>query len=316
MSNRQKSLRLQRVLTCFGADESFEKASAKVKEHYGLDIGASAVRETTLHHGRKMAEKVAALWSEPFRALPYMGAEQLICEADGSFLRIVESNLPRKGKRLREWKEVRVIVAQMMGSARAVYGATFGSVEQVGRCWAMAARLAGWALTTRVHGLGDGAEWICRQLREVFGPDAGYLIDFFHLIEYLSAAAANICPGKEKRWLRTQKRRLKKGEWKKVCADLRKHLEPEDRVEEEAPVRRALRYMTNRPNSFDYHTALANDLPIGSGLIESSHGHLLQKRMKQNGMTWTIENAEAMVQLRVNRANNQWEKYWENAQAA
>jgi hypothetical protein len=314
--NRQKSLRLQRLLTDFGADDSFENAARKMKEHHGLEMGASAVRETTLHHAEKISEKLEALWSEPFRALPAHGAKQLITEADGSFLRIVPSNLPRKGKRPRDWTEVRVVAAQKKGAARAVFSATFGPVEQAGRCWAMVARLAGWALDTQVHGLGDGAEWICRQLREIFGAEARYLIDFYHLMDYLAAAAGSICRGKEKCWLRTQKRRLKKGQWKKVCAELQKHLEPEHRTDEEAPVRRAWRYMSNRPTSFDYHIALAEELPIGSGMIESSHGHLLQKRLKQNGMAWIIENAEIMAHLRVDRANEGWEQYWENARAA
>jgi len=33
-------------------------------------------------------------------------------------------------------------------------------------------------------------------------------------------------------------------------------------------------------------------------------------------MAWTIENAEPMVQLRVIKANNQWEQYWDQRYAA
>jgi hypothetical protein len=51
-------------------------------------------------------------------------------------------------------------------------------------------------------------------------------------------------------------------------------------------------------------------------MIESSHGHILQSRMKKNGMAWTLDNAEQMVQLRVMRANNQWKIYWQNNAAA
>lgn len=316
VSPRGKSLRLQRALADFGIDESFAMARAKVKEHYGLDIGAEAVRTATLGHAR-----AAQSWSKErapkdFRALPAQGAQTLLGEADGSFLRLVQSGLPRKGSRPRDWKEVRVVAAQDPKKARAVFAATFGDLEQVGLLWARAAHLAGWALNSKIHGLGDGAEWIERKLHEVFGKDAGYLIDYYHLLEYLSAAASTIAPGKEKNWKRTQKRRLKKGQYKKVIAALKKSLEPETRSDEEAPVRCAWRYMTNRPNAFNYHLALEKDLPIGSGMIESSHGHILQSRMKKNGMAWTLENAEPIVQLRVLRANNQWEQYWNQKCAA
>jgi len=313
---RQKSLRLQRALTDFGLDESFQRASAKVQEHYGLQIGASAVREVTLKHAQAVESCARGKLAEPFRALPAQGAEQLITEADGSLLRIVEAGLPRKGKRPRDWREARVVAAQAKGSAKACYAASFGTPEQMGRLWAFTGQMAGWALNTKVHGLGDGAEWIARQLREIFGKEAGYLIDFYHLMEYLAAAAPAIRPGKEKPWLRTQKRRLKKGQFKKVIAELEKHLEPKERSDEEAPVRRAWRYMTNRPDSFNYHTALEEDLPIGSGMIESSHGHLLQSRLKRNGMAWLLKNAESIIQLRVYRANGKWEDSWANRIAA
>lgn len=314
--SRGKSLRLQRVLTDFGADESFEKASAKVKEHYGLDVGSGTVRTVTLEHAGLAQSRASESPGRTFRALPADGADTLVCEADGSFLRLIESGLPRKGDRPREWKEARVLAAQAVGKARAVYAATFAAPEQAGRKWAWAARLAGWALDTKIHGIGDGAEWIERQLREIFGEDAGYLIDYYHLLEYLAAAAVPIAPGKQKNWMRTQKRRLRKGQYKKVVATLKKEIEPANRPDEEAPVRRAWRYMTNRPNAFNYHKALEKELPIGSGMIESSHGHILQSRMKQNGMAWTIENAEPMVQLRVLRANGQWQQYWDSRAAA
>jgi len=316
VSPRGKSLRLQRALADFGIDESFVVARTKLKEHYGLDVGAEAVRVATLEHAR-----AAQSWSKQcdpkdFRALPAQGSETLVCEADGSFLRLVRSGLSRKGARPRDWKEVRVLAAQNPKKARAVFAATFGDLEQVGMLWARAAHLAGWALDSKIHGLGDGAEWIERKLREIFGEEADYLIDYYHLLEYLSAAASTIAPGKEKNWKRTQKRRLKKGQYKKVIATLKKALEPESLSDEEAPVRCAWRYMTNRPNAFNYHLALEKDLPIGSGMIESSHGHILQSRMKKNGMAWTIENAEPMVQLRVIKANNQWEQYWDQRYAA
>ena len=39
-------------------------------------------------------------------------------------------------------------------------------------------------------------------------------------------------------------------------------------------------------------------LPIGSGIVESAHKHVLQVRMKQAGQRWSILRARRMVQLR------------------
>ena len=41
---RGKSQRLERVLTDFGCEHSFERAVGSVLEHYGFELGASAVR--------------------------------------------------------------------------------------------------------------------------------------------------------------------------------------------------------------------------------------------------------------------------------
>ena len=66
----------------------------------------------------------------------------------------------------------------------------------------------------------------------------------------------------------------------------------------------------NRSDCLDYKAALAADLPIGSGEIESAHRYVLQKRLKISGAWWTLENLGKMVALRVTRVNQAWEDYW------
>ena len=42
--------------------------------------------------------------------------------------------------------------------------------------------------------------------------------------------------------------------------------------------------MKNRSNKFDYKNAIENDLPIGSGEIESANKNIVQKRLKIPGL--------------------------------
>ena len=70
---------------------------------------------------------------------------------------------------------------------------------------------------------------------------------------------------------------------RQVLAALRPREEPLACPDEKAPVRAALRYLGNRTDQLDYAYALAHDLPVGSGLIESGHKHVLQARLKQSG---------------------------------
>ncbi|NOQ13881.1 MAG: hypothetical protein GQ583_05275, partial [Methyloprofundus sp.] len=53
-------------------------------------------------------------------------------------------------------------------------------------------------------------------------------------------------------------------------------------------------------------------LPIGSGEIESAHRYVIQKRLKLSGAWWKEENIERMLALRVVRANEEWDEYWDN----
>ena len=97
---------------------------------------------------------------------------------------------------------------------------------------------------------------------------------------------------------------------------LKPHLEPENLPDERAPVRACYRYLINRPGQFNYQDAIQDDLPIGSGEIESAHRYVIQERLKLSGCWCQLENAMTMLALRVLRANGDWDSYWQNSQVA
>jgi len=306
---RGRSRRLERVLTDFGCEHSFARAAESVREHYGFEIGASAVRTATLEHAQRARDQLQAQYGEPFRDLPAVGAEHVIAEADGTMICTVGSG-PRKSRRPREWKEMRLVAAQALGSATTVYAATFGSVEATGRRWGHCARAVGWGLNSQIHGVGDGADWIRLQSREVFGDQGSFLCDFFHVSEYLGAAAVQCRGNQADRWRRTQQQRLRRGAVPLVMEALEEHLEPISTPEEEAPVRNGHRYLSNRLDCLNYPRALRLGLPIGSGMIESGHRHVLHARLKKAGTAWLEDHADQIAHLRVLRANRQWESLW------
>lgn len=307
---RGRSRRLNRVLTDFGCEHSFAQAAARVNEHYGFVVGVSAVRAATLQAAQKAKERMDIGYAEPFRAIPAKGAAFVVAQADGSMLCTVPEGLARDAKRPRQWKEVRLAAAQALGSSQTFYAATFGPVDLVGQRWGHCAKRAGWGLNTQIHALGDGAEWIRLQTREVFGPEATFLCDYYHVSGYLSQAGEVCRPEAPSHWRKTQQKRLKCGAVQKVLDALAEHAEPEETPEEDAPVNNAHRYLNNRLDCIDYPRAIAQGLPIGSGMIESGHRHVLQARMKKAGAAWLQTTAEIMANLRVLRANNQWASLW------
>lgn len=306
---RGSSRRLQRVLVDFGAEESFGAAAQRVREHYGLEVAAGRVRRHCLAHGAHL--------SAVQRPPPQEKGATLVTQLDGSLIPIVEPSSRgadrRKGKQLC-WREARLCLAREQGSVTPVYGATLGSVGVAGALWRDVATAAGLGAGTTVHGVGDGAEWITTQFQEQFGAQGQYLVDFWHVSEYLAAAATAIQPRKAKEWRHRQQGRLLQNLSGAVLRALRAHLEPEGQGE--APVRDAHRYLSGRLEQLDYAGARARKLPIGSGEIESSHRHVIQERLKRAGCWWKEANAEAMLGLRVARANHLWDSYWKNLACA
>jgi hypothetical protein len=258
---------------------------------------------------QRAREQLQAQYSQPFRVLPAVGAEHVIAQTDGSMICTVKPGA-KKGKRPREWQEMRLVAAQAKDSVSTIYGATFGSVEETGRRWGHCARQAGWGLNSHIHAGGDGAGWIRRQSREVFREQGTFLCDFYHVSEYLGAAAPSCGGKKATRWRRTQQNRLKRGALEKVLESLQEHLEPAGTPKKEAVVNNAYRYLKNRKDCLDYPRAIRLGLPIGSGLIESGHRHVLQARLKKAGAAWLKESADQIAHLRVLRANQQWETLW------
>jgi Uncharacterised protein family (UPF0236) len=309
VSPRGKSRRLQRTLTDFGCEHSFARAVQSLQEHYGFELGASAIRKATLTHASRAQVQLEKEYEQPFRILPAVQEEHVIAEVDGTMICTVEPG-PRKAKRPRQWKEMRLVAAQAKGSATTVYAATFGSVTETGRRWGHCAKQAGWGCNSRIHVVADGAEWIRLQAQEIFGKQGHFLCDFFHVSEYLGAAAPVCAARQPDRWRRTQQKRLRRGATEKVIETLAEHLEPVEVPDEEAPVRSGHRYLSNRVDCLDYPEADRLGLPIGSGVIESGHRHVLHARLKKAGTAWLRGHADDIAHLRVLRANQQWQSFW------
>jgi hypothetical protein len=299
-------------VTDFGADLPFAQVMDKLVEHYGVILGESTIRHITEGHAQQIFETAR----RPSPSWPTQNGSStvVIVEMDGGMVPIVEPDTTRqdqrKGKKL-QWKEAKICLAHPQGSKTLAYGGTMqGDVNTAGQQLLACATQAGFGRNTPVHGVGDGAQWIADQIEEQFGAQGRYLVDFYHVCEYLGAAAASIAGEARTAWMEEQKERLKTQQSGKVLQALQPHIEKDDIADGDAPVRRCHRYLSHRQDQLDYQSALARGLPIGSGEIESAHRYIVQKRLKLPGAWWRAANAEHMLALRLNRANRQWHDYW------
>ena len=216
----------------------------------------------------------------------------------------------RRKTRQLSWTEARLCLVREPGSVTPRFGGTMGSVEAAGdQLWECAVA-AGVGHQTRIHAVGDGASWIADQVDRTLGTQATYLVDLYHLCDYLAAAAAVVAADAPSAWMTEKKMWLNANRWSDVLDTLRPSVEPDDVADEAAPVRACVRYLSNRTDHLDYQGALAAELPVGSGEIESAHRYILHSRLKRAGTWWTADNLANMLALRVLRANGEWDAYW------
>jgi hypothetical protein len=164
--------------------------------------------------------------------------------------------------------------------------------------------------------LADGAHEMWNLLEpcfpvEVFGARER-LVDFFHVVEKLSPAAAAIHGANQaaevlKRWRALLKRR--KDAHREILAELQSSGCEELNLDSnsERPVHDAITYLTNHADRMNYAGARARNLPIGSGNVEATCKTLVGIRMKRAGSRWKEETGEHVIKLRALALSDLWD---------
>lgn len=93
---RSYSTCLQRAIVDFGSDVSFQEAQKKLKEHYRLEISLSSVQSIVENHAKDIFEFI----ENDTEKLKGGNAKQLIAEMDGSMVPIVDTAIPKEGRRI------------------------------------------------------------------------------------------------------------------------------------------------------------------------------------------------------------------------
>jgi hypothetical protein len=83
-------------------------------------------------------------------------------------------------------------------------------------------------------------------------------------------------------------------------------------------VRMTCNYFTNNAQRMRYDAYLRAGYPIASGVIEGACRHVIKDRMEHGGMRWTLEGAQAMLNVRCVCASSEWENFgsWRQAEQA
>ena len=82
------------------------------------------------------------------------------------------------------------------------------------------------------------------------------------------------------------------------------------RESQKKTLQKAITYFSNHQHMMKYDEYLAKGLPIATGVIEGACGSLVIDRVERSGMKWTHKGAQAVLNLRALKRNNDWDSYW------
>jgi hypothetical protein len=154
--------------------------------------------------------------------------------------------------------------------------------------------------------LGDGAVWIWNIAGSKF-PEATQIVDLFHAREHLYdlARLLEFMLGDQKdQWLAARLEDLDYGYIEGICDSARKY--PLAGVKKDE-LDTALGYFEANAPRMRYHWFRQCGLFVGSGVVEASCKSVIARRLKQAGMHWTVNGADAIIALRCQQASTQWE---------
>lgn len=141
---------------------------------------------------------------------------------------------------------------------------------------------------------------------------AAKILDIIHVLEYLwKAANAHFGEKSPKRidWVKKQCLLILQSKIKTVIKNLKQLIKQNKGGA--LTLQKIITYFANHKHMMDYKFYLAKGFPISTGAVESACGHFVQNRMGRNGMRWSLNGAQNMLNLRAVNKNKDWDEYME-----
>jgi len=160
--------------------------------------------------------------------------------------------------------------------------------------------------------LTDGAEALQNRILAAFSCFK-LILDIIHASEYLWDAA-NALLGEthtdRTAWVKEHLLRILSGKTEIVIQTLEGLVQdPATSSAQRKVLNTTIGYYRRNLPYMRYDCYLAQGWPIGTGVVEGACGHLVKDRMEQSGMRWTKSGAQAILDLRAVRINDDWDAY-------
>lgn len=313
---------VQEAMTRLSSRMSYREAHQELELLWKVEVSQGSMQQVTMRHGRVadrlIGEKVAHLeaTAPPAAAQP----EQMVMCTDGAMVQVTSG----------EWREVKTVTfgefrphwdarerEVVTKTEQISYFSRVAGAEEFSRSALVEWHRRGGENAHTVVAVQDGALWI-QSFVDYHCPQAVRVIDFAHALEHVATVGRAIHGAETEafqQWYRRMSKRLGRQPPQRIVNQLwflyRQH---PDHPEGEA-IELAIRYLEKRLRMIDYPRFRRQQIPIGSGNVESGHKVVMQKRMKQAGMRWAEESVNPMLALRVALCNQTWKTTWREIEA-
>jgi Uncharacterised protein family (UPF0236) len=156
--------------------------------------------------------------------------------------------------------------------------------------------------TVRLCVIGDGAEWIWKQVQALF-PQVCQVLDYYHCAEYLHKVAkaqyGDSLQAQE--WAEATLTRLYLGKVGQVLGGLRRMQPTSD--EALKAIDNCWVYLNAHRGRTHYRTLRRGGYPLGSGGMESANKFICHVRLKRSGAWWYEDRSNQMLALRCAKYN-------------
>jgi len=305
-------------MTRLGSKLPFKEAVEEVTSFCQTEISEATLRRTTHENGRasEAVSKQAVAEIEAAAPETPVQPERLVVSTDGAMVHLTTG----------EWREVKTVVIGEfesewktdkgeleVHSSQLSYFSRSYAIREFERYSLGELHRRGLEGATKVVAVNDGSEWI-QSFIDYHCPKAVRIIDFSHAQGHLAQMGKAILGENTEAfssWYKNQSHQLKHQPPNRLLSDLAWFGRQAQTVEQQAQVYRTMHYLTHRREMIDYPHFRAQGYPIGSGSVESSHKHVVQKRLKGAGMRWAEQHVDPLLSLRNLICNNRWEEGWQ-----
>jgi Uncharacterised protein family (UPF0236) len=326
---------VRRMMAVVGSEASFQHSREQLELLAGIEVPAKAVERHAEAIGVDIQgrEQVAIQQAKQLE-LPEVCAPAvplLYIEMDGTGIPVVKAETEGRAGKVEgqpaHTREVKLgcVFTQTTTDTKGrpvrdenstSYVGAIESAEQFGLRLYTEAWRRDWSRAQKKVVLGDGAVWIWNLADQHF-PGAIQIVDLYHARQHLWELSAKLFAGDDKarkRWLARCLDRLEKGKIEALVKILGA-LQPGSE-ELAKSVRNEAEYFGRNAQRMRYPTFRAQDLFVGSGVIEAGCKTVIGARLKCSGMFWTVRGANAIIALRCCLLNRRFEDYWANRSSA